>query len=47
MAVNHETGIVQPLREISESVHHFGAILHVDAVQALGKLPADFVELLG
>lgn len=41
MAVNHETGVVQPLSAISEAVHRSGAILHVDAVQALGKLPVD------
>jgi cysteine desulfurase len=40
-AVNHETGIIQPITAISEVVHRLGAILHVDAVQALGKLPAD------
>ncbi len=38
-AVNHETGIIQPVAAISETVHRCGAILHVDAVQALGKLP--------
>ena len=39
MAVNHETGVVQPLSAISEPVRKYGAFLHVDAVQALGKLP--------
>lgn len=38
MAVNHETGVVQPLHEISNVVHHHGAWLHVDAVQAIGKI---------
>ena len=38
MAVNHETGVIQPLEEISEVVHQHGAWLHVDAVQALGKI---------
>jgi cysteine desulfurase len=38
MAVNHETGIIQPLENIVEIVHRAGAWLHVDAVQALGKL---------
>ena len=37
-AVNHETGIVQPLAEAAELVHGASAWLHVDAVQALGKL---------
>lgn len=36
-AVNHETGVIQPIRELVELVHRSGARLHVDAVQALGK----------
>jgi len=36
-AVNHETGVIQPIRELAELVHRRGARLHVDAVQALGK----------
>ncbi len=39
MAVNHETGVIQPLDAIAEVVHGSGAFMHVDAVQALGKLP--------
>jgi cysteine desulfurase len=38
MAVNHETGVIQPLGRILELVREAGARLHVDAVQALGKL---------
>lgn len=38
-AVNHETGVVQPLREIVEHAHRHNALVHVDAVQAVGKLP--------
>lgn len=37
-AVNHETGVVQSLRDIAAVVHAAGARLHVDGVQALGKL---------
>ena len=40
-AVNHETGVVQPLSEVSELVKGAGARLHVDAVQALGRVPAE------
>jgi len=40
MAANHETGVVQPIRAIADAVHAAGLRLHVDAVQALGKLPA-------
>lgn len=44
-AVNHETGVIQPVTELSRVVHQHGARLHVDAVQALGKL--DLADLSG
>ncbi len=37
-AVNHETGVVQPVAEVAAIAHARGARLHVDAVQALGRL---------
>jgi cysteine desulfurase len=37
MAVNHETGVIQPLDEVLRLVRARGARLHVDAVQSLGK----------
>ncbi len=37
-AVNHETGVVQPVSEIFEVVRGGEARLHVDAVQAIGKV---------
>jgi cysteine desulfurase len=40
-AVNHETGVLQPLHEVSAAAHAAGARLHVDAVQGLGRLPAE------
>lgn len=39
MAANNETGVIQPIVEIAEIVHGNGAKLHVDAIQAAGKLP--------
>lgn len=42
MAVNNETGVIQPLAEIAAAVRDAGALLHVDAVQAAGRLPLDF-----
>jgi cysteine desulfurase len=42
---NNETGIVQPIREISEIVHAHDGLLFVDAVQALGKVPVSIVNL--
>jgi cysteine desulfurase len=41
MAVQHETGAIQPVREISEVVRRSAGRLHVDAVQAAGKLSPD------
>ena len=38
MAANHETGVLQPLEQVALVAHELGATLHVDAVQALGKL---------
>lgn len=42
-AANHETGVLQPIGEIAEVAHRLGARLHVDAVQAAGKV--DLAEL--
>jgi cysteine desulfurase len=36
---NNETGVLQPLSEIAEVVKARGALLHVDATQAVGKIP--------
>jgi cysteine desulfurase len=37
-AVNHETGVVQPIEAIAACARDAGAQLHVDAVQAVGRL---------
>lgn len=37
-AANHETGVVQPVREVIEAAHEYGARVHVDAAQAIGKI---------
>jgi cysteine desulfurase len=42
MAANNETGIVFPLRDVAVLCRNAGVPLHVDAVQAAGKLPLDF-----
>jgi cysteine desulfurase len=41
MSANNETGAVQPVAEVGEIVHAAGGLLHVDAIQALGKIPFD------
>ena len=40
-AVNQETGVIQPLAEIAAVVRRAGARLHVDAVQAVGRVPVE------
>jgi cysteine desulfurase len=39
MQVNNETGVILPVNEIIELAHQKGAKVHVDATQAVGKLP--------
>lgn len=38
MAANNETGALQPVNEAAGIVHEAGGLLHVDAIQALGKI---------
>ena len=39
MYANNETGTVFPIEQIGLRVKEYGAIFHVDAVQAVGKIP--------
>ncbi len=41
MMANNETGTLQDIRKISETVHAKGAFLLCDATQAVGKIPVD------
>jgi cysteine desulfurase len=41
MLANNETGAVQPVKETGEIVHAAGGLLHVDAIQAFGKISFD------
>jgi cysteine desulfurase len=41
MAANNETGAVQPVRQAAAIVHQAGGLLHVDAVQAAGRISCD------
>ncbi|RED53644.1 cysteine desulfurase family protein [Aestuariispira insulae] len=43
--VNNETGVIQPLAEINDLAKKHGALIHVDAVQAAGKLPLSFDDM--
>jgi cysteine desulfurase len=45
MLANNETGAVQPVAEAAEIVHAAGGLLHVDAIQAFGKILFDINAL--
>jgi cysteine desulfurase len=45
MLANNETGAVQPVAEAGAMVHAAGGLLHVDAIQAFGKIPFDINEM--
>ena len=42
---HNETGVVQDLGPLSKACREHGVPLHVDAVQAVGKIPIDFHRL--
>jgi cysteine desulfurase len=46
MAANNETGALQPVTEAARIVHEAGGLLHVDAIQALGKISCD-IRVIG
>ncbi|MEP6822675.1 MAG: cysteine desulfurase family protein [Chthoniobacterales bacterium] len=41
MSANNETGVVQPLREISDACRERGVLSHSDMVQSFGKQPTN------
>jgi len=45
MMANNETGTIQDIQEITRLVKEAGAFMHTDAVQAVGKIPVNVVEL--
>ena len=53
MAVNNETGVIQPLEDISRMAKQHQTLLHTDAVQAIGKVNpqllknADMISMSG
>ncbi len=42
---NNETGVIQPVAEFAAIAREHGFSMHVDAVQAAGRLPIDFASL--
>ena len=45
MAANNETGVLHPLAEAAALCRCHGAVLHVDAVQAAGRVPLDLAAM--
>jgi cysteine desulfurase len=45
MLANNETGVVHPIREVAALCRSHGALLHVDAVQAAGRMKIDMATL--
>ncbi|MCC2657302.1 MAG: cysteine desulfurase [Panacagrimonas sp.] len=45
MRANNETGVIQDVARLAQLAHTVGAFVHVDAVQAAGKIPVDIVGL--
>ena len=44
MLANNETGVIQPMQEVTRLAHQYGALVHSDAAQAPGKIPIDMIE---
>lgn len=45
MHVNNETGVIQPIQEISELAHENGSLFMSDCTQSVGKIPVNVDEL--
>ena len=45
MLANNETGVINDVAAVAQQAREVGAVLLVDAVQAIGKIPVDLAEL--
>jgi len=45
MYANNETGVIFPIAELGRRAQQVGALMHVDAIQVVGRLPVRFAEL--
>ncbi len=45
MLANNETGVIEPIAEIVRIAKEHGALVHTDAIQALGKVNVDWGDL--
>lgn len=44
MAVNNETGVLQPIEDVGRAAHAKGIVFHTDAVQAIGRVPISLLS---
>lgn len=44
MWANNETGVIQPIDEVVAAARSAGALVHSDAVQAVGRIPINFAD---
>lgn len=42
---NNETGVIQPAKDIVDLAHKYGALVHLDGIQALGKTKFDWADI--
>ena len=42
---NNEIGTIQPIKDIADIAHEYGATIHSDAAQAVGKIPVNVEDL--
>jgi cysteine desulfurase len=45
MLANNETGVIQPIQDVVALARQYGAKVHSDCAQALGKIPFTFADL--
>lgn len=45
MLANNESGVIQPVKEVSRIAKAHGAYVHTDATQAIGKIPVNVDDL--
>lgn len=45
MHANNEVGTIQPIRELSDIAHRYGALFHCDAAQSVGKIQVHVADL--
>ena len=45
MHANNEVGTIEPIAEIAEAAHRYGALVHTDCAQSVGKIPVRVDDL--